>query len=281
MIQTAKQGVFTKTLQNGCTNFYIKYSLHDKQFKVKLGSNLDGWTTHKAHEERLKRIHTNTAPIAKKARMSLDVCAEEYFISLAHKSDAKNTRGRYDNHIKSTLGHIPIDKITVTDIHKLKLGLSSKVSKRTNTILAPKTQNDMINLVNTIYIYHNKIHRNIMIESPADVAMVDRLDVDNGRLKFLSKEEYKHLLWHIENRNAFTYNRNVKQHITKQLLLYTKLLVSTGARTYSALTIRCKDINFDTNTITLKNHKSNRIYTAYIHESIRDDLIEVCELLHP
>ncbi len=281
MDKTSKDGVYTRDLANGDKVFIITYRVHGVFYKRKLGTDSEGWTVFKAYNERQKRIHTNTAPIAKKARVSLDMSAEEYLISIAHKSDYKNTRGRYNNHIQPMLGHIPIDKITVSDIHRLKMELSNKVSKRTNKILAPKTQNDVINLVNTIYIYHNKINRKSKIESPADTAMVDRLNVDNGRLKFLSKDEYKQLLWHIENRNAFTYNHNVKQHITEQLLLYTKLLVSTGIRTYSALTIRCKDINFETNAITVKNHKSNRIYTAYIHESIRDELMEVCEQLQP
>jgi len=30
MTNTAKQGVFTTVLKNGCTNFYIKYSLNNK-----------------------------------------------------------------------------------------------------------------------------------------------------------------------------------------------------------------------------------------------------------
>lgn len=279
MTKTTKQGVFTKTLKNGCTNFYIKYSLHDKQYKIKLGSNLEGWTLHKAHEERMKRILNNNVPIAKKARMSLDMCAEEYLLSIAHKSDYLNTKGRYYNHIHPILGHIPVDKIKVINILSLKLELSKKVSVRTKKALANKTQNDMINLVNSIYKYHNKIHRDNKIDSPADLSLVERLEVNNSRLRFLSHEEYKHLLWFIENRNSFTYNRNANPSITKNLLLYTKLLVSTGIRTYSALTIRCKDIDFISGTISVKNHKSNRTYTVYIHDSIKNELQDICTAL--
>ena len=281
MVATAKTGVYTRTKQNGTTSFIVTYTINGKSFKKTLGTNLDGWTLIKADRERSKFIHTNIIPASKKAHISLDTAFNEYMLSIAHKSDARNTRGRYDNNIKPVLGHIQLDKITVSDIHRLKIELSVKVSKKTDKLLAPKTQNDMVNLVNTIFIYHNKIHRQSKLESPANVELVERLKVDNSRLRFLSVDEFKRLTWFIENRNSFTYNMNANPKITEELLLYVKLLVTTGVRTFSALTIRPKDINFSAGTITIKNHKSNRIYTTYIHESIRENLIAVCGELSP
>ncbi len=279
MTNTAKQGVFTKLLKNGCTNFYIKYSIYDKQYKVKLGSDMEGWTLSRAEKERYRRISNNIAPIAKKVSITLDMAFEEYYLYIKLKSDTRNTRGRYENHIKGMLGHIPLAKITVADIQRLRLELVSKKSLKTGKPLAPKTQNDMIDLVNTIYRYYNKTHLGASIKSPAHHTIVDRHHVDNSRTKFLTREEYQKLLWFIENRNAFTLNRNVKSHITKRMLLYVKLLVTTGVRTNSALTIRCKDLNFEAGTIHIINHKSKRTYTAYIHNSIRDELEEICNKL--
>ncbi|MDP2894427.1 MAG: hypothetical protein Q8N78_08715, partial [Sulfurimonas sp.] len=141
MVATAKTGVYTRTKQNGTTSFIVTYTLNGKSFKKTLGTNLDGWTLIKADRERSKFIHTNTIPVPKEVRLSLDTAFNEYMLSIAHKSDARNTRGRYDNHIKPMLGHIQLDKITVSDIHRLKIELSVKVSKKTDKQLAPKTQN--------------------------------------------------------------------------------------------------------------------------------------------
>lgn len=281
MVATAKTGVYTRTKQNGTTSFIITYTINGKSFKKTLGTNLEGWTLIKADRERSKFIHTNIIPASKKAHISLDTAFNEYMLSIAHKSDARNTRGRYENHIKPMLGHIQLDKITVSDIHRLKIELSVKVSKKTDKQLAPKTQNDMIDLVNTTFIYHNKIYRQSKLESPANVELVERLKVDNSRLRFLSVDEFRQLTWFIESRNSFTHNRNANPRITEELLLYVKLLVTTGVRTFSALTIRPKDINFSAGTITVKNHKSNRIYTTYIHESIREKLVAICGQLSP
>lgn len=78
MTNTTKQGVFTKALKRGCTNFYIKYSLDNKQYKIKLGSNLEGWTVSRAEKERQKRISNNIAPIVKKDRITLDMAKDSY-----------------------------------------------------------------------------------------------------------------------------------------------------------------------------------------------------------
>jgi len=275
MIKTTKQGVFAKVLQNGSTNFYIKYSIHDKQYKVKLGSNLEGWTVHRANEERMKRIHTNIVPVSKRDRITLDRGADNYLESIRHKSDYKNTLGRYNNHIKQYLGHRLMYLIKPIDIQKLKSDLTIKVSFKTGKVLAPKTVDDMINLVHSIYNYYNRFS-DIPIISPASVGKIERYNPDNARQRYLSTEEVNKLYWHIENRNSFTLNRNVKERVTQDLLIFTRLALSTGARLRSVLTIRKKDIDFNTGTVDIVNHKSKRRYKGYINKKLLHDLVEWC-----
>jgi len=281
MDKTSKQGVYTRKNKLGVVSYIITYTINNKVYKKKVGTNLEGWTVNKAYKERLARVHSDTKAIEKKPCMTLDQAAEEYLASIMYKSDYKNTVGRYNNHIKYELGSIFLDKITVTKIHSLKQKLSEKISLKTNKKLAPKTVDDMINLVNVIYNYHNKLHRSKKVESPADVNVVERFKPDNARIRFLSIEEYQRLLWTLNHRNEFTPYHNTKSHVTDRLLLYVKLLVTTGVRTMSALTIRCKDINLEIKTIHIVNHKSKRTYTAYIHQSIFDELKCLCNRLSP
>lgn len=162
---------------------------------------------------------------------------------------------------------------------KLKQGLTVKISKTTGKLLAKKTIDDIINLLDTIYNYHNKINYKNQVLSPANKNLVQRFNEDNARRRFLTKEEYGYLLKSIENRIAYTGTKYVHQYITHEMLIYVKLLVTTGMRTYSALTLRVKDFDFKSNTIRVQNHKSNRIYTSFIHQSVREELQELCSSL--
>lgn len=58
----------------------------------------------------------------------------------------------------------------------------------------------------------------------------------------------------------------------KDLLVFTKLSLSLGARVYSILTIKVKNISFEQQSITIINHKSNRIYNGYFSESLSQEL---------
>ena len=116
MNKTSKQGVYTRQSKSGRVSYIITYTINNKVYKKKVGTNLDGWTVNKAYKERLSRIHTDTIPIKKNSYIALDIAAKEYLTSIAHKSDYKNTVGRYKNHIRDELGYMPLDKITVAHI---------------------------------------------------------------------------------------------------------------------------------------------------------------------
>lgn len=281
LIKSARDGVYTRTHnRTGIISYIITYKIDGKLYKKKLGTNIEGWNIHMAFKERAKRIGINEAPISKKiSSVSLDDIAQEYFLSISHKSDYKNTIGRYSNYISPILGHKEIRSITVVMIQSFKLELSKVISNKTGRILSPKSINDRLDLVNTIYNYYNKLHYLNPIRSPAKNSLVERYSIDNSRVRFLTKQEYQQLLVAIENRRDYTPYRNVLELRTKEMLLYVKLLTTTGIRTYSALTLRVKDFDFDNGTIQVNNHKCNRIYTSFIHPSIKEELEVLCKTL--
>jgi len=105
MLKTSKDGIYTRKLNNGATSFIITYKINGKFHKKTLGTNKDGWTVNKAAKERAKRIGDGSSPLSKaEESVTFDEIAQEYLISISHKSDYNNTVGRYENHIKPKLG---------------------------------------------------------------------------------------------------------------------------------------------------------------------------------
>ncbi len=267
MTSTTKQGVFTKTLSNGFTNFYIKYSLNNKQYKVKLGSEIDGWTVSRAYKERQKRISNNVASESNRSILKLTEAFNSYVDSISHKSDCYNTISRYNTNLRDELGHYRLTDITPLLLLKLKNKLATNISVKTGKPLADRTIDGLLDLVNQTYNFHIRI-KNYRGTSPATPKLVERFNHDNSRRGFLSKGDYQKLIYTLEHRTELYIN--TKAHITQQLLLFTKLGVTTGARRGTLLTIKVKDINFDTGVISLYNHKVKRQYQGYLHPSIEE-----------
>lgn len=277
MNKTNKEGVYTRIKGNGEKVFIITYRYDNHFYKKTLGSTTQGWTLNKAVKERAKRIvDGEDTSIVIDIPKTFDQIAQEYFDSISHKPDYRNTMSRYHNHIQAKLGYKDISLITVNDVNKLKKYLTNVISKATGKPLALKTIDDRLNLIDTIYNYHNKVYYNNQIKSPANSKLVSRFNPDNARVRFLSKDEYHKLLKAIENRVEYCEWNSVHEYLSSEMLLYVKLLTTTGMRTYSALTLRARDFDFESNSINVQNHKTNRQYRAFIHPSIHDELKVLC-----
>ena len=272
MIRTNKAGVYTRVKKNGDITYIITYRLDGQHTKDTLGTNTQGWTAAKASKERTNRMSDTNKEFVGQSKITLNTAFDDYITSISHKPDTRNSKGRYKNNIKKHLGTKKLIDITVKDILDLKILLTKKVSLKTKRLLAPKTVDDMINLVHTIYQYHNKYYE-VEIKSPASPIKVERYNPDNSRQRYLTLEEVKTLMWHIRERNSFTTHRNSKPSVTKDLLIFTKLSLSTGARVSSILTIRVKDIDFERGIISIVNHKSKRNYKGYINQELSDELL--------
>lgn len=275
LTKTNRKGVFFRESQIGVITYVITYRVNGKLYKKKVGTNQDGWTVDKAYLEKVNREVNKIEPIEPEyvtSQSTLNDVAEFYFKSIEQKSDYSNTKSRYVNHIKKDLGSKEISEISVQHILQLKSKLSKKVSTKTKELLAEKTINGIIDLISTIYSYYNKINYKTQVDNPARKDLVERYKLNNARQRFLSKSEYELLLEYVANRNEHTTRKNTSAFRTQEMLLYIKLLITTGMRTYSALTLKAKDIDIEQGTMKVHNHKSNRVYTAYIHSSIMQEL---------
>ncbi len=275
LFSTKYTGVLFAIKADGTKTYYVSYRKDGKRIKKCIGTD---WTLLKASKERSRLINTDTEL---NVSLKLKDIFSSYMDSIGHKPDTRNTVGRFNNHINSHIGSKRLDKITPYDIQKMKNELAIKVSSKTKKVLSPKYVNDMLNLVHTIYLHYNKFAK-IKLESPACPSRIDRFHVDNSRLRFLTKDEVESLYYHIKNRNTFTLNRNVKDRVTKDLIMFVKLSLATGARLSSILSIRVKDLDFDRGVIDIVNHKSGgRHYNGYFGEKLSDDLNEWIKGMKP
>ena len=103
MTRTVKQGVYYTILKNGAKSFYIKYSLNSRQYKVKLGTDKDGWSAHRAYREREKRISNEIANVTVRSSLTFDMAFDTYIESISQKTDCYNTKSRYNTHLKNVI----------------------------------------------------------------------------------------------------------------------------------------------------------------------------------
>ncbi len=105
--------------------------------------------------------------------------------------------------------------------------------------LANSYINQLIFLISTIINFSIKqgVFKN---KNPSQ--NIDNLKFDNIRERYLEKDEITIFL------------DAVKKDI--QLFLFVKFALSTGGRLNTIMTIHKKDINFENNSVTLKDHKN-------------------------
>ena len=164
----------------------------------------------------------------------------------------KHTKAKYENHIKSYIGHLDIFTIEHKKIEEIQ-----KVKQKTHS---PKTVNTITQLIGTIFNYGLK-KENLILINP--IKKVSLLSVNNERDKFLNLEEIKILL------------DKVFQDI--ELNLFTRLSLSTGGWVSTILNIKKKDIDLKNHTINLYDFKNQCSYIGFI----TDDLIPIMKDLIP
>ncbi|RXJ86917.1 site-specific integrase [Arcobacter sp. CECT 8985] len=269
MEKTKYTGVFLRTSKDGIKTYYIKYSIKNKQHQEKVGTSVEGITALYASKMRAKRTSVDRlkddAPmILKQKHMTFNEAFDLYYETVKTKSDGENIKSRYTNHVKSFFGHLRVDEITTNDVENFRDKIRSK-KKKNGDEYAPKTKNDWIDIVGTVYNHLIK-KKGLKLTNPADHNKVEREKVDNDRERYLELHEIEKLWDKLNNRVGTQY----KAYVTEYMKIFLALSLSTGARLSSVLTIAKSDINLDTDTILIKNHKANRTYHGYLHPVYKD-----------
>ena len=255
MVKTKFTGVYYRKNKSGDKIFYIKGKLDGKSYLEKVGSSVEGLTAGYAYKVRNEKHSISRmgekSPMYKKPQMTLNVGFNKYMEEIEGKGDTRNTKGRYENHIKPIFGNELMEEITTEDIKKFVTAKKKEVSFKTGRVYAPKTINDMVNIISVVYNY-NKI-------TPNPAYDVKRDNTNDARERYLNEDEIALLLKMIDE--------NPKLRKRELIRLFTVLALTTGARLTSVLTITQGDILED--KIRIKDHKNNSTYYAALHPSVK------------
>lgn len=263
MIKTAKTGVYYRLTKNNDKIFFITYTLNGKFIREKVGSPAEGITIQFCSALRSKRTSIDRlkedAPMNKKIIPTFDEAFEMYVKKIEGKSDTLNQINRYKLHVKPTFGNHKLDDISTEMLEDFKRKSKTLISQKTKRAYSAKTLNDWLDIISTVYNYM-KTNHDLDIKNPAHNAKLQREKVDNDRERYLDLDEIQKLWESIENRKG-------DEEVTYRIKLFVALSLSTGARLRSVMTISKADINLQQDTIIIKNHKSNRTYTGFLHQN--------------
>lgn len=257
MIKTSNVGVyFRECLTNGKKDKAFYFTFKDiatnKKVWVKVGKYSEGIRENATVTLRSEAISKNrhgediTVQAKKKLKniTTFDEIANEYL-------EIKNNRNlisRYNTTIKEVFSNKDINSITKEDITKFVKSLIDKD-------YSVSTIRMNIAVIRASFNYAIK-EKNLQIFNPCTGVKLPKLD--NARERYLSINEINLL------------RDTVKQTNDKSLYIFLELLLQTGARKFSILTLTKKDFNLEHKEVTIKNHKTNTTYKGFL----QDDFIE-------
>lgn len=255
MIKTKKIGVYFNELENGDKVYYFNYKDKNDNNKlkwVKVGKYSEGIREINAVNLRNEQLSEmkhgkDITVIANKKKVNITTYDDLAQIYFNDKKVDKYRINKYNIHIKPSIGNKDIKSITKDMIKKI---LDDVVAKGR----ANQTVNTIRELTGAIFNHSIKEH-NLQLINPCNG--VKRLNVDNGRERYLSTDEIKLLKEHFKDNFLLT--------------LFLDLSLQTGGRFETILLVQKKDINLTSGTITLYNTKTKTTYTGFL----QDDLIEL------
>jgi integrase len=262
-IKTKFQGVFYReSTTNGKPDktYYILIKEKDnKLIEIKIGKFSEGIREAYCNVKRNEMLTKSRLgePVkvkhSKKDKTNFDDLADAYFKTrkIGRTTDAdKNVK---KNHLDPHFKELDMDLLDKDDFLDLKI-------QKLKT-LSPKSVNNILTLLSSIlnYAYKNEMLKNDYVK------FIKKDSVDNARERFLSIDEIKKLYAAVQAEN------------NDMLYLFVRMALSTGARVGSIMTIERKDIDFTHNFITIKDHKNNSTYAAFLNDGVKELLLRYIE----
>lgn len=249
-------GVYLNHLENGDITYSITYkNEYGKLKRFTVGKKSEGITQIFAKNKRnefINKINLGEDPLSRKKKKNYSILNNLAKIYFEDKADENKTNdrqeGKYNLHIKPTLGNKDIQEITKHDVIKLQKAIKAK--DRAN-----KTVNGTITLLKAIINYNIK-EKDLKITNPC--IGVKLLKEDDRRERYLSLNEVQILIDHLRN-NIVLYH-------------FVKMALTTGARLEGVLHIQKKDINLNSNSLTIKDLKSGGTYTGFYDDAFKIEI---------
>ncbi len=190
----------------------------------------------------------------KKDTISFESLTTAYFSTRKNTESTSKDKNLQQNHLDPYFEDLDMDNLNEDIFINFK--------KEKQKFLSLKTVNNILTLLLSIlnHAYGKKILK-------SDYSIYIKKDkVDNARERFLSIEDIQKLYREIE--------KNEDRDI---LLLMVKIALTTGARIGSILTIERKDIDFQHNFLTMKDHKNDTTFSSFLTDDVKILLKEYIE----
>ena len=260
MIKTNLTGVYfreTQTNNKPDKTYYITYKDNlNKKIWLKIGNYSQGireaYCNQKRNEILTKQRNGEEPPIIlqkkKRTILSIETLATEYFKG---KNINGSTFNHYKVHILPYFMKHDIDLLDKKEIERFRFFLEQKVTINTKKPLAPKTINNILNILKAIgkYALKNDLLKNDFTK------YINLFNIDNVRERFLTKEEIQIL-----------YDKTRED---ETIYLFFKLALTTGGRLATLQNISKKDIDFAHNLVALKDFKNNSTYKAFLTDEVK------------
>ena len=263
-------GVYYKehlTRKNGVQKdryYTIRYTKNGKGVEESLGWASEGMTELKAMKI-LAEIKTNIKlangePTSLREKRELEtkkmneaMTFREWFLgdytnnylSLKKKDKQKQEIRFFNMYYDRLFGRIPLRDITPNDLQKVKVAIREKGQ-------ADSTINKALVIVS--YIFNSAKKARVFIgENPYDD--VDKLSLNNERVRFLSPKEAQNLLGEVRNRSEQLYEISV-------------FSLHMGLRAGEIFNIMGEDVNMETKQITVRNPKNGSDRFAHMTDEV-------------
>lgn len=257
------QGVFYReSITNGKpdkTYYVLIKEKENKLHEIKIGKFSEGIREEYCNTKRNElatKIRLGEAvkvKYTKKEKTNFSDLAEAYFKTRKSGRTTNADINVRENHLDPYFNNLDMDFLD-KDIF-----LDLKIAKL--KILAPKSVNNILTLLSSILNY---AYKNEMLKTDY-TKYIKKDSVDNTRERFLSIDEIKKLYEVVQAEN------------NDMLYLFVKVALSTGARVGSIMTIERKDIDFAHDFITIKDHKNNSTYSAFLTEELKSLILQYIE----
>ena len=195
------EGIYKRLDTKGELSYYINYrDEFGKNKWLMIGKTSDGINQAYCKQKRsqiinMRNLGEDVSNIRKKNVLSFDDLTVDYFehVKFAEFKNPKAFNQRYNDHIKSSLGHLPSDSITKKHINDLVITLKQK-NLSASSIERIRQQ---ISATYTTAINNEKAKHNPASISKGDASSMvclNKKSINNNRERYLSKEEANLLL---------------------------------------------------------------------------------------
>lgn len=275
MKKTSREGIYTNKLANGDITYYAKYLTEfGKQKLRKIGKQSEGITI--AYSSKMRAKWISEARLGEDAPLTLKEKKQVPTFNEVSKLLDKVRLSMYDNYLARSIGRLHITELDTKTVDSLFKSLHNEISFHTKRKLSEKTINAIMDSL--AILIKKSGYPNIVAEKTKE----NRNKLDNTRERYLSMDEIQLLIDTIlEDKPYHNHKWKPKQNIKDRYELFVKLSLTIGGRRNTILSIQKQDINFETDTIRLRNHKVKRNYTSFIHPSIKKLLLDYTSDLKP